>query len=246
MVQTFVESIQARNAERVLELVTDRGLEGFDWGTRQQVAAGEGSFGQDDLRGVTIAETTVDGDTGDAVVDLVAGIQVVRLRLPVVREDGAWKVDGVEFLGAPPPAPGQRVVEISAGEYAFTFDRTAAATGDFAITFTNRGKEAHEMSMFRAPADVPLSEVAGALGDVDGAALDQVPPPFELVSHLAFAEPGQSVGFRFAEPLTPGRYVIVCYIPQGTTSEDQLQDPSVTGAIPHVKLGMIADFKVDA
>ena len=36
-----------------------------------------------------------------------------------------------------------------------------------------------------------------------------------LVDHITFAEPGQTVDFQFAEPLAPGRYIIVCYIPRG-------------------------------
>jgi plastocyanin len=145
---------------------------------------------------------------------------------------------------SPPPGPGQNVVEIAAGDYAFAFDRTAITSGDFAIRFVNGGTEAHEITMFRAPADVPVADAAVALGDVDGGALDNVPAPFELVDHLTFAEPGSSVDFQFAEPLAPGHYVIVCYIPQGTITQDDLEEPAA-GAVPHVKLGMIADFTVD-
>ena len=243
-VQGIIAATQEKDSEAFLALVTDQGLEGFDWGTREEITAGGGAFGEDDLSGLTIAETTVEGDTAAAVVDLAAGVGIVRLSLPLVREEGTWKVDGLEFLGSPPPRPGQEVVEIDAGDYAFTFDRTATSSGDFAIRFVNSGTEAHEMTMFRAPADVPLVDAAAALSDVDGGALDNVPPPFELVDHLTFAEPGRTVDFQFAEPLAPGHYIIACYIPQGTVSEDELEQAPVD-AMAHIKLGMIADFTVD-
>ena len=137
------------------------------------------------------------------------------------------------------------MVEIVAGDYAFTFDRTATTSGNFAIRFVNDGTEAHEITLFRAPSDVPLADASAALSDVDGGALDNVPPPFELVDHITFAEPGQTVDFQFAEPLAPGRYIIVCYIPQGTVSEDDLEQEPTADAMPHIKLGMIADFIVD-
>src|SRR5688572_25054795 len=192
-VQGIIAATQTKDAEAFLALITDRGLEGFDWGTREEITAGEGAFGQDDLSGLTIAETTVDGDTATAVVDIAAGVGIVRLSLPLVREEGTWKVDGLEFLGSPPPRPGQEVVEIVAGDYAFTFDRTATTSGNFAIRFVNDGTEAHEITLFRAPPDVPLADASAALADVDGGALDNVPPPYELVDHITFAEPGQTV-----------------------------------------------------
>ena len=111
-VQGIIAATQTKDAEAFLALVTDRGLEGFDWGTREEITAGEGAFGQDDLSGLTIAETTLEGDTAAAVVDVAAGVGIVRLSLPLVREEGDVEGRRPGVPRQPSGRPGQEVVEV--------------------------------------------------------------------------------------------------------------------------------------
>jgi plastocyanin len=148
----------------------------------------------------------------------------------------------LECLGGPPPRPGQTVVKISASDYSYGFDRSQAASGDFAINFVNTGKDAHEITMFRAPEGATVPQAGAALGDVNGSELSNIPAPYELVDHITFAPPGKSTNFQFTKRLAPGHYVIACYLPQGTKSESDLRT-NTTGK-PHIQLGMIADFEV--
>jgi hypothetical protein len=206
------------------------------------VRSGEGGFGQDEIGDAVFSDIQVDGDTASAVGDIGLGIGVYRLGFSLVREGDGWLASGMEFQGSPPPGPDTTVVEVVAGDFAFTFPREETASGDFAIHFVNEGTNAHEITLFRAPAETTVQEAQAALGDVDGGELDDVPAPFELVDHITFAEPGQEADFVFAEPLPAGHYVMVCYIPEGVHTEADFE--TATGE-PHVKLGMIADFTVE-
>jgi hypothetical protein len=241
---TLVEltgAIRTGDAEEFLALVTEDGVESFGWGNREQVLSGEGGFGQEEIGEAEFSEITVEGDTASAVGDIAIRLGVYRLGFELVREGDRWLASGMEFVGTPPLGPDTPVVEVVAGDYAFTFDRDAATTGDFAIHFVNEGADAHEITMFRAPPDATVEDAQAALAGVDGSELSNIPAPFELVDHIAYAEPGQEADFLFAEPLEPGHYVIVCYIPQGAHTEADFE--TATGP-PHIQLGMVADFTV--
>jgi plastocyanin len=242
---TLTETVAAigdADAEGFLAHVTDGAVETFGWGTREEVLDGSGGFGQEEISGVEVSDVEVDGDTATAVGDVGVGHGVFRLGFDFVREGDGWLIDSMEFVGTPPLGPDQKVLEITAGDFAFTFDRSAAATGDFAIHFVNAGTNAHEITMFEAPAEATIAEAQAALADVDGGELADIPEPFQLFDHITFAEPGEEADYVFAEPLPPGHYVIACYIPEGAHSEADFE--TATGK-PHIQLGMIADFTVE-
>jgi len=127
-------------------------LEGFDEGTREEIQSGQGSFGQDPPEAPTFVSTEVTGDKATSVADFPVGVSIFRVSFDLIDQDGKWLVDGVNFIGGPPPKPGQDVLDISAADYAFTIADPSKATGDFAIKFENKGTEVHEVTLFELPA----------------------------------------------------------------------------------------------
>ena len=60
----------------------------------------------------------------------------------------------------------------------------------------------------------------------------------------AFAAPGTE-GYTAME-LEPGRYMAICFLPEGATPENlpKLESGEIDGA-PHFTLGMISEFSVE-
>jgi hypothetical protein len=230
-----------KDATTFLAGVTDKGLEGFDEGTRAEIQAGEGSFGQDPPGAPRFASTVVTGDKATTVADFPVGVALFRVSFDLVDQDGKWLVDGVNFVGGPPPKPGQSVLDITATEYTYTIADPTKATGDFAIKFSNKGTEAHEMTLFELPAGKTAADAKVDLGNVPGDTLENVPAPYKLVDHLTFGLPGESSDFAFATQQAPGRYVIACFIPQGVRSE---ADFETAQGPPHIQLGMVAELTI--
>jgi hypothetical protein len=235
----------AKDIDAFLAQWTDKGLESYDQGTREEILAGEHHIGEDTLGDPDFVETTVTGDTATATLDAGVGVGVFRVKFSLIREAGKWLLDGFEFIGSPPPGPGETVLDVKAVDYGYDFDASDTASGQFAIKFENTGKEAHEITLFRIPDDAAVGDAKTALEGIDGGELDPatVPNGYEVVGHLTYAEPGQSVDFKFAEPLEEGHYAFVCYIPEGGL-DDETGDPVTPNAKPHVSLGMIADLSV--
>jgi plastocyanin len=148
---------------------------------------------------------------------------------------------------------GGDVIEVRAVEYAFTGLPTSVPVGT-SLAFVDAGAEVHEMIVVRIADDVTatVDELLAMEGDPVEQGL------IEMVGQL-FAGPGEA-----AEGTVPldreGRYVVVCFIPQGLTDMALLEEMmSATGpedvpdaaqafmdAIPHALLGMVQEFTVTA
>ena len=110
------------------------------------------------------------------------------------------------------------------------------------LGLTNTGQEVHEMVVvrklptttqsFQELLALPQDEALGLVQDIG----------------FAFAEPGQTA----AEVVTtgePGAYMMVCFIPAGTTSLPSMdpnasEAPSLGTGAPHFTLGMTKEFTV--
>lgn len=104
------------------------------------------------------------------------------------------------------------------------------AAGESAVTLTNEGEDLHEIVLARIDDDVtmPVEEVLAL-------PTEQALASVQLVG-IAVAPPGSSDTVFVDAP--PGRYVVVCFIPEGTT----LAGPG-TGP-PHFTLGMLKEITV--
>lgn len=244
-VRASMTAENAKDADAFLALWTDKGLESYDVGSREDVKSGKSeNFGSDRIDILKISDTKVTGDTANTTVDGVRGENNIakplfQVKFELAKKSGKWLMDGFEFLGSPPPAADAKVVDVKAIEYAFSLD-AGEAPAKLAFKFTNQGKEAHEITLFKAPDAIDVSAAQNALANVDGQKLDNAPAGY-AVDHLTFAEPGQSIDVAFAEPLAAGTYVLACFIPQGGFNEQGPVDPN---GKPHIQLGMINLLKV--
>lgn len=151
-----------------------------------------------------------------------AGGQQVFQTWQLVRTNDQWLVDAV--TNDQPEVPdGYEPVPVQLFEYGFEFDQSLIGIGDrIAFEATNVGQEAHEIVFARVPADLDLEAAFGS------------PDPPEGVVDLAFTftGPGESGVALVEGPITPGRYVMLCFVP----------DPQGT---PHVASGMVAEFTIE-
>ena len=245
---TVRRSQQAENAgdaDEFLALWTDKGLEAYDVGSREEIQKDEAELGSEKIEILGFSDTKVNGDKATTVARATPEeFQVAKVlyqgTFSLVKEDGEWLIDGFDFEGSPPPDEGSPVVGINAVEYGFTLD-TADFGRDAAFRFTNSGTQQHELVLYKGPDTVDIGTAKTALENVDGSELNNIPPGYQ-VDHVGFAEPGEAVDVTFAEPLPAGTYVIACYIPDGGFNEQF--EPVNPDGNPHIQLGMINKFTV--
>lgn len=246
VVRNAFEAEADKDGEAFAALFTDKGLEAYDVGSREEIESGEAEgFGLDPVTVLAFSETEVEGDEGSTSVDVQSGENkiakpIFRVKFTAVQEDEEWLLDGFEFIGSPPPASGTPILKVDAADYAFALDKQEVP-GNVAFRFSNIGKEPHEIALFKGPAGTDLATARTALENVNGDELDNVPAGYEA-DHVAFAPPGESQDLVFAEPLAAGDYFLVCYIPQGGFTDEG--EPVNPEGSPHVKLGMINKFTV--
>ena len=173
------------------------------------------------LVGVSAASS---GSTATAIVDLAFGEVFERNQFTFVLDGGAWKVSDSQDLPFPIPA-GVRAVDLEVREYAFIYDRNAAAGGNFAFSVRNTGQEPHEAILIRINRPEPLSQIIRL-----GSAEEGPPPGIDDIGGV-FLEPGDRTNMVLTRTLSAGRYGLVCFV----------ESPD---GVPHALLGMFSEFNV--
>lgn len=128
-------------------------------------------------------------------------------------------------------------LEVTGSEYAFGGVPESLAAGPVVVTFTNTGSEFHEFALMRVNEGVTeTAEELLALSEEE--AMTKVTP-----AGGAFAAPGED-GYTVVD-LTTGRYLAVCFVPEGATPENMpaIEAGTHEGA-PHAMLGMVQEFTV--
>lgn len=129
---------------------------------------------------------------------------------------------------------GWAVLDVTADEFVFEGIPAELDAGPTRFRLDNEGGELHEVLVLRIDDDTE-EEIDEILALPQEDALELVTP----MGAPAFADPGgQDV---VVYDLIPGRYVAVCMIPEGLTSES---DEPAPGAVPHAAHGMITPFTV--
>jgi hypothetical protein len=135
---------------------------------------------------------------------------------------------------------GFQEIEITGTEYAFGDVPETVDAGPSLLRLSNEGEEFHEAIVFRFNDDVDLSiEELLALPEEEAST---------MVEEVGgdFAEPGGMGGTVLM--LEPGRYALVCFIPEGFTPE-AAQEAEESGTepegAPHFTLGMASEFTVE-
>jgi len=124
-------------------------------------------------------------------------------------------------------------VDVTAKEYAYDGIPDELEAGPTSFEFANEGKELHELGMVRVNDGVTeTTDELLALPE------EQVMEKITFMGSPAFADPGS--GEYKVVDLEPGRYIVACFVPVGTTSQEA---PPVDGP-PHAFQGMVAEFTV--
>jgi hypothetical protein len=127
-------------------------------------------------------------------------------------------------------------MNVTAVDYEFDGVPDDTQEGITTIALQNDGEEMHEFAVIRV--------------NVEETDLETLVQELSALSDEEFAQEGEFVGIAFAAPgeestthmkfEEPGRYIVVCFISQGTTSPD-----SEGSGPPHAELGMVDEFTVE-
>jgi hypothetical protein len=219
----------AKDVDAFLTHFTDAGLSSaFGDGepvSRDDIVAGL----QEDIGDGTIEARDISSETTDAGADVTvlwaSGFVMERFRFSLIQDAGEWKINAQENLGAE-PAPGSAVVDVNMNEFAFNLDTADIPDGQFSFRFTNGGQQPHQAIIQKIPADLDLQAALAS---------DEEPEDVVNVAGMAPMEPGSSETVVFANKLEPGRYVLLCFVP------DTAEGPDGT---PHAFKGMVKEFSV--
>ncbi len=222
----------AKDVAKLLPHFTDKGLvatlaSGEDGATADTVKATLPSMiGVPAVKSNGFKNTKVTGSTATTEVAELQDAVLGNIRYSFVKEAGAWKVDGQQYIDTPIPA-GYSAVRVDLNEFAFGVDtsKIAAAKGGFAFEASNVGKQTHELALVGIPADAVVDDL---LKTQAGLAFRGVLGPVEA---------GKSGNLVFTEPLKPGRYLLVCFLPDTSAGPD---------GSPHALKGMVKDFTIPA
>jgi hypothetical protein len=139
-------------------------------------------------------------------------------------------------------------LNLAASEYAFGGFPAELPAGPTIVTLENIGEEVHEVLIQRINDDVTLS-VQEILELPEEEAMSMV-----TFTGIAFAFPGTAA--NTVVDLTPGRYVAMCFLPQGATPDvlmaieeagggpEETIPAGIEVGPPHFTLGMIQEFTV--
>jgi hypothetical protein len=140
--------------------------------------------------------------------------------------DGSWKIGPGEPALRPIPE-GVPAVPLGLQEYAFVYNKAAVEGGNFAFEAVNTGEELHEVLIVSIEGSGSLLELIEA-ADPEAEGL---PEGLRFAEFGGFVAPGDEANVVLSEPLSPGRYGLLCFLPA----------PDGT---PHVLLGMWSEFTV--
>jgi len=128
---------------------------------------------------------------------------------------------------------GFAAVAVSAIDYAYDADLDSLDEGITAFDFANNGTELHEMALLRIN-----DETTETVEELLAMPQEEAETKASFVG-VAFAAPGE--GSNMYADLEPGQYFIVCFIPTGTTS---FEDIETAEGPPHFTQGMVQEFTV--
>jgi hypothetical protein len=228
-IQGAVDSWNKADLPNFLKYWTERGLAQLfqtDTAAEAREFAGE-VLGDPPLTLLGLSNVVVSGTTATGTLDLGFGSVVQRSENTYVFENGVWKIDTIKDVPAPIPA-GTPTVDFKMVDFGYSYDKAALASGKFALRAENAGKQLHEAVIMKIPAGPALLPFIQGIFESEG------PPPagVEFIAVAGPYEPGTRTNIVFTDPLGPGRYALICGIPDEATG------------VPHAVLGMISEFNV--
>ncbi len=172
--------------------------------------------------------------TADASVNLQPGNYVLLCLVDIPNKEPHFAKGMVRPLkvtaaaGAPAPEPTADAT-VTLSDYAFAV-KGALAAGKHTIKIVNSGPQVHEVELVRLAPGKTMKDFGEYMekaykGQADG------PPPADALGGVA-AEPNGGAAY-FTADLTPGNYVLLCFVPDAKDGK------------PHLEHGMVKEFKVN-
>jgi len=231
-VEQTIRDLAAYGAEDIdafLEQVTDNVLDDFFGFSREECRQNAADCVGEPSEVTAIKDLKVSGDEAEAELTFTGEEEGEsfdeKFRVLLIKEEGVWKLDG--FAGANEEIPeGVDVVDLELNEFSFEFDTQKTRGGGFAFSIKNSGDQAHEVVLVKVPEDL---DIEAALESEDQ------PEGVEDIASNGPFPPGDEGTLVFDEPLEPGRYVLLCFLPDS-------EDPEGT---QHANKGMWAEFTVE-
>lgn len=202
------------------------------------IAIDQATFGGDDADVEAAMTAIVDASPNDDTRDTVQGVIDAYMALEGP-PDAAFYDTYAGLIDIVSDKCGFADLSAEAKDYEFSGIGDQVDAGRTLVTFDNKGSEFHEMLVMRRidGDDTPVAELLSMEED-------------EAMSHVepmagAFAGPG-TTGWTTVD-LKPGKYVVACFIPTGSTEEAwgemMAGGPEVDGQ-PHAMNGMTVEFEV--
>jgi hypothetical protein len=189
------------------------------------------SFGSESEDDFLIAQDiSVDGDTAEVVEEPRPGTLVAPTIYTFIRDDGAWKLDSARAGDAEAP-DGAVTVSLTMREFEFEIDDDAFEAGKPVLfEVENAGEQHHHFGFFKLDEGVNLEEaLASGEEEVEG---------IEDLGFIGPVAPGDDGHAAYTEPLEPGRYAFICFLPDESAGNPE-------EAPPHFALGMVHEVTLE-
>ena len=222
-----VDAYTAANTDQFLNYWTDEGLMNeFGASSAEIRAAGAEFFGGPPIELGEFKEIDVQDDDATAEFEFVFGTVLQPQRYSLVQEGTSWKINDTEAIDAEIPSNATKI-DVDLDEFSFEFNTSGVKT-NVAFALDNVGEQPHEAVLLKVPAGFTLDQLLTAGPE------DEPPPGVEIVGFAGPFEGGDNGTMVFADPLTAGSYMFVCFLPDTA-------DPAET---PHAAKGMATMFNV--
>lgn len=220
-----IDAWNGGDLEGFLGAFTDEGVIALFGGfTREEVTATfteEGGVAGDPQIEIQELSAEANGDEVGIELTTIEGAFQYRQRVTLIQQDETWLVSNFEHLTQ--DVPDDKVaVDVSLLEYRFAFDEEAITGGNLAFNLENAGGESHELALVKVPEDL---DVEAALQSEEG------PEGTEDIGFAGPFAPGAELTAILVDDLAPGRYVMLCFLPDAEGT-------------PHALLGMWNEFTI--
>lgn len=182
-------------------------------------------IGQPPIQLKSMDDILVTSGNAKATIVLALGISLQTEKYSFVydRAEDMWKIDGTSHRQTPVPA-GTTVVPVQLQEYAFVYDKSLMSSGNVALQVANVGTMEHELVLAKINVSTPLLDLLQQPSE------EGPPAGVDVLAQDEWA-PGEGSTMVFSQPLAPGPYAFLCFLP----------GPNGT---PHALLGMTSEFTV--
>jgi len=177
-----------------------------------------------------IIDVRTSGDVTTLTLESDDGSALALETFELKKSGNTFVIDGYS-RGIPDIPADKSALTVEATEYQFIFDEADITDGNLAFRFSNIGSQDHEMALAKLDATTPVQEIVDAALALPEDS-DELPAGVEALAGGSFAPPGEEDAFVPLDAFEPGRYLMICFIPDATDEQ------------PHAAHGMFKEFTI--